>query len=482
MRMFLPIFTLVLLIFNSCSTESESVRQPLQQVIDTEIRQGNFTIADSLIHLILDQDISDSIRSHYAFEQERMRRIRMDFRRDVAYIKEKIADYYPDLTDEMLLEWEADKSLEMKIIDGQKRYFNWAHRNLFRVNEEAKKRISIDANQSDGITGFCLQFVPEMISQLKEQKATFTRDYEFEIIYELAVDSGAVKIGDTLKAWLPYPKSHQERQFDITLLETNLPNYTIAPDSQWHRSIYLEKLIEKEGSQEFMIKYQVTTKGEWFGDQLALIEPYDQNSELYQIYTSERLPHIEFTEDIKMLTDSIVGTETDPYKIVQKIYTWIDDNFPWASAREYSTIPNIPAYALENKHADCGIHTLLFMTMARYKGIPAKWQSGWILIPGEVGLHDWAEVYFQGLGWVPVDQSFEKIHDATDAQVKYFYTCGIDPYRLIINDDFSRDFHPAKKHFRSETVDFQRGEVETQDRNLYFNEWSYDMTVKYLDE
>lgn len=481
MRNLLPLFVLVFLTINSCSTETESVHQSPEEIIDSEIRQGNFTIADSLINLILEQDLSDSLKGYFAFEQERLRRVRMDFRRDEAYIRDKLADYYPDLTDEMLREWEADKSLEMKIIDGERRYFNWAHRNLFRVNEEAKKRISIDGNQSDGITSFCLQFVPEMISRLKSENASTTGDYNFEITYELAVDSGAVKIGDTLRAWLPFPKSHKVRQYDIKLLETSLPDYTIAPDSQWHRSIYFEKPVLETGTQEFRIKYQVTTKGEWFGDQLAMIAPFDKNSELYQTFTSERPPHITFTDDIKNLADSIAGTETNPYMIVQKIYNWVDDNFPWASAREYSTIPNIPAYALENKHADCGIHTLLFITMVRYKGIPAKWQSGWILIPGEVGLHDWAEVYFEGLGWVPVDQSFEKIHDASDDQVKYFYTCGVDPYRLIINDDYGREFYPAKRYFRSETVDFQRGEVETQDRNLYFNEWGYDMTVKYLE-
>ncbi len=107
--------------------------------------------------------------------------------------------------------------------------------------------------------------------------------------------------------------------------------------------------------------------------------------------------------------------------------------------------------------ADTAQKINVFMTMARYKGIPAKWQSGWILIPGEVGLHDWAEVYFEGLGWVPVDQSFERIN-SDDEDVQYFYTCGVDPYRLIINDDYSRSFYPPKKYFRSETVDFQRGE------------------------
>ena len=43
------------------------------------------------------------------------------------------------------------------------------------------------------------------------------------------------------------------------------------------------------------------------------------------------------------------------------------------------------------------------------------------------------------------------------------------------------EFFPRKRYPRSETVDFQRGEVETSNRNLYFDEWDYKMEVEYLD-
>jgi transglutaminase-like putative cysteine protease len=131
-------------------------------------------------------------------------------------------------------------------------------------------------------------------------------------------------------------------------------------------------------------------------------------------------------------------------------------------------------------HGDCGIKSLLFITLARYCGIPAKWQSGWMMHPPVINLHDWAEVYFEGIGWVPVDPDFG-IQYSEDEKVKYFYTNGIDSYRLIVNDDISRDFYPAKIYPRSETVDFQRGEVEWKGGNLYFDKWDYHMDVEYPD-
>ena len=164
----------------------------------------------------------------------------------------------------------------------------------------------------------------------------------------------------------------------------------------------------------------------------------------------------------KKITDSLTNGIENPYLKSVKIFEYIAANYPWASAREYSTIKNIPQYVIDNKHGDCGQVSLLYITMARYAGIPSKWQSGWMLHPGEVNLHDWAESYYEGIGWVPVDQSFG---------VSPYYTKGLDAYRLLVNEDISADFFPAKIHHRSETVDFQRGEVEWKGSNLYFDKW-----------
>jgi hypothetical protein len=49
-----------------------------------------------------------------------------------------------------------------------------------------------------------------------------------------------------------------------------------------------------------------------------------------------------------------------------------------------------------------------------------------------------------------------------------------------VNLDYGRDLFPPKKDFRSETVDFQRGEVEAEGRNLYFNDWDYSMEIREI--
>lgn len=170
-----------------------------------------------------------------------------------------------------------------------------------------------------------------------------------------------------------------------------------------------------------------------------------------------------------------------PYAMVRQFYYWINNHIPWASAVEYSLIENLAQYTLDHRHGDCGMQTMLLMALCRYKGIPARWQSGWMLHPGYVNLHDWCEMWYAGVGWVPVDVSF-KLQESENLAIREFYISGIDSYRFIVNTDYGGSFVPAKNWPRSEPVDFQRGEVEWEGGNLYFDQWSWDMKVSYLNQ
>jgi transglutaminase-like putative cysteine protease len=176
----------------------------------------------------------------------------------------------------------------------------------------------------------------------------------------------------------------------------------------------------------------------------------------------------------------VVGDEKNPWRIAQKLYAAVD-RIPWAGAREYSTISNISDYALHAGHGDCGQQTLLLMTLLRLNGIPARWQSGMMFADDGAkqtywNLHDWGQLYIAPYGWMPMDVTFGRLDDA-DPAVAGFYLGGLDGYRIAFNDDYSRPFEPAKRYFRSETVDLQRGEAEWSGGNLYFNQWDYDFVV-----
>ena len=79
---------------------------------------------------------------------------------------------------------------------------------------------------------------------------------------------------------------------------------------------------------------------------------------------------------------------------------------------------------------------------------------------------------------MPMDVTFGRLEG--NPAVEWFYLGGLDGYRIAFNDDYTRDFVPAKTSFRSETVDSQRGEVEWRGGNLYFDQWDYEFKAQVL--
>lgn len=408
-------------------------------------------------------------------EAERQARIAIDFSRDSAYIVDYLKPYYPDLTQEQVAAWEDSKALEGRLIDGQKRYFRNAGRNLFRIDPEARKVFeAVNGVTRDVEDVYLDEYNREVIAAVRSTGQNLVKPVRFTIKYELTVKPDVVPAGETVRAWMPFPREDQDSQREIKLISASEPDYIIAPDEVEHKSIYMEKTAEAGKPTVFSYTFSFTGSNEWYDFAPEDCKPYDTASDLYKTYTAERNTHVVFTDRIRALADSLTAGIDNPYLKVKSIYGWIVKTFPWASAREYSTIENIPMYVLENGHGDCGQVGLLLVTLCRAAGIPARWQSGWMLHPGAVNMHDWSEVYYEGIGWVPTDVSFGRGRDAV-ADIEdeyYFYTKGLDAYRLICNSDYSGRFYPEKKFIRSETVDFQRGEVEWAGGNLYFNQWS----------
>lgn len=475
---FLPFLFLLII---SCSGK-KSYQLPAIEQINNEISSGNFTEASKLIKIRLMSDTLPEIeRWNLNFELERMDRIRYDFRASDSSVINYIKKYYPNVTKSEIEHWEKTNALENMIIDGKKCYFRSAARNLFRIDSIAAKHfVAVEGQAGDSLTRFLARHIPQLIYEHKNVNGTYFKPVTMSVKYTLSVKPNEVPDGEIVRVWMPYPRGDVRSQSNIRLISTSQPDFLISPDKYLHKSIYMEKKAVKDSAIIFSYNLEYTCYSQYFNFDPNNIKPYNIEDSIYKKYTSEIPPHIVFSNKIKDAVAKIVGSETNPYKKIKLIYEWIDSNFPWASAREYSTIENIPEYVLANRHGDCGQVSLLLITMARCAGVPAKWQSGWMMHPGNLNLHDWAEIYYEGIGWVPVDQSFGRVESALgNDKVYYFYTKGIDAYRMIVNQDISAPLFPAKIYPRSETVDFQRGEVEWKGGNLYFDRWNYDMEVKY---
>ncbi len=441
------------------------------------IANGEYTAAAGVICdlLVNDNTLSTRDKLGLAFELDRIERIRIDFTKTEVEIREYVREYIPDASDEDFMRWETSQALEWKLIDGEKRYFNRAGRNLFRIDAEARK-IWAELHKADtptpgsGVDVNIDQHNARIIGAVKSGRGPFVKPVRLRIKQALEVDADAVPAGETIRCWIPFPRVIPGRQEGVRLLNTSPDQSIMAPADALQRTIYFEKIADPGETTRFEVEYEYTAYGTWIDiDPGQVVAVTDEN---LQEHLSERPPHIVFTPELQAISAKVVGDETNPYLIARKLFKWVDDNIPWASAREYSTIRNIPAYAIANKHGDCGIQALTFITLCRMNGIPARWQSGWEFKPPNDSMHDWGIIYFEPYGWSPMDPTYG-IRDVDNKDGKWFYVSGMDSYRTIYNDDYSQPFYPAKVHPRSETVDSQRGEVEWRGGNLYFNQWSW---------
>ena len=446
-----------------------------QDALIAQIDQGQFAAAEAVItERLADPSLSAEQRATYSFQRERMRRMRLDFSLDHAQAKAQLRKQIPDLRDDEFARWDAAGLIEHLDIDGQRRYFKRAPSNLFRVSAEARARRAPNVPlPTDGPYENLAPHHYEIIAAARETSATSLVPRRVEVTQSITVKPDAVPAGELLQAWIPYPRAIPGQQEDIIWIAP-MQGAVIAPESAQQRTVHLQQKAVAGKPTRFEIRYAVTVYARHIAIDPAKVLP-TPNDPALQPYLAEQPPHVVFTPALHAFSQRVVGTETNPYAIAQKLFEAVDQ-IPWAGAREYSTISNISDYALHAGHADCGQQTLLLIALLRLNGIPARWQSGMVYSDDAVGynnLHDWGGLYLAPYGWVPMDVTTGRLK-STEPALRDFYFGGLDAYRISFNDDFQQAFQPAKQHPRSDTVDSQRGEVEWSGGNLYFDQWNYD--------
>ena len=441
---------------------------------------GRFAQAETAIAQALSQQgLTREQEMALQFQRERMRRILLDFTLDQAAAKAQLRKQIPDLGDGEFARWDAAGLLERQSIDGKTLYFKRAPSNLFRLSAEARARRQTQAPFVEGPMEAANAHHREVRdAALAGHSSDVTSSRRLRVTQSLTVEAGAVPAGETVRAWLPYPRVIAGQQEGLRLIGSVPAASQIAPESTLQRTVYLEQPARAGQPTQFSITYELTVHGQYHAIDPERVVAAPLAAELAP-FVSERSPHVVFTPAIREFSRKLVGGEANPYRVAQKLFAAVDA-IPWAGAREYSTLSNISDYALHAGHADCGQQTLLLITLLRLNGIPARWQSGMVYSDGDYdNLHDWGRLYLAPYGWVPMDVSTGRLDDP-DPQIAGFYLGGQDAYRIAFNDDYSRELVPAKQHFRSETVDLQRGEAEWSGGNLYFDQWDYGFDVEML--
>ncbi len=442
---------------------------------------GKFQQADGLIQETLKLH-STAETEPLKFELERMSRIRKDYSLKEEDVYNQLHANITNLTSREFSGWISKGWVDLKEIDGKTCFFRYAADNLYYRHPELRARGSHpDEEKTRDGERELLQFVRAVKAEAARLNTNHVFPLTYHIVEHAKIADDVLAPGDAVKAWLPVPRMYPF-QYGFKLLKSSLPPIAIAPETSSIRSVYLEATNKNGAPLEFSLEYQVTCEAVHFALNPARIQKIDPLDPALKPYLQQG-PHVVFTPEMKALSAKIIGRESNPMLKAKKIYDWQCEHLVYSCAIQYSTLTNISDFVRRNGYGDCGEQALLYITLCRYNGIPARWQSGWMLLPEHAEQHDWLEIYLAPYGWLPVDptwgngvmHAFKGLSPEERNEVRDFYFGGLDLSRLIFNSDHSQNLEPPKKYFRSDDVDFQCAEIETATKNLYSDQFTFEL-------
>ncbi len=482
MRRFLPVF---LCAWTIVSTLAFAQTDPASKASRLE-STGHFKEAAAVLtNAIGDQSLTAFERKKLLFDLDRLERIRKDypFTKDALFgeLNRSVKDITPDEYDQ----WIAEGRFDSREIDGERRFMVSSVSNLyFRYPELDPRRLP--PRDKTALQKARLESCTAIRQAALAEKKPYVLPKKFHVEMTVTAKPGAAPEGEVIRAWLPIPRENGF-QNGFELLSSSPTVKHVDPKDSAIRSVCSEAVATNGKPTPFKIEYEYTTHAVSFDVQPSAVRAVDTNNPALKPYLAEA-PHVVFTPQLRALSQKIIGNETNSALQAKKCFDWISDNIKYSYALEYSTIRNLSEYCRANGYGDCGQEGMLFIALCRLNGIPARWQTGWNTFPGDEGIHDWTEIYLEPYGWMPVDpymgifamQYANKLTTDQRKQIRDFYFGGLDQFRMIANSDHSQTLTPPKRSMRSDDIDFQRGELEYGDKNIYFDKYTFRLNAREI--
>jgi transglutaminase-like putative cysteine protease len=245
--------------------------------------------------------------------------------------------------------------------------------------------------------------------------------------------------GTTARIWLPVPPSNAEQ--DVKIESKELPaEGKIGRESVYGNQIlYLEAAAGKDGTIPLKVAYKVTRREAGAMSQ----NPSDDEMEMALYVQPNALVPItgkplDLIKDKKVPTDQLAAARVF-YDVVNGHMRYSKEGEGWGRGDSN--------WACDSGYGNCTDFHSLFISLARSRKIPAKFEIGFPLPEkrgqGEVpGYHCWAWFKPKGKGWIPVDIS--EANKSKDAKMHEYYFGHLTEDRVLFSAGRDLDLVPKQ--------------------------------------
>lgn len=437
------------------------MRVPLPEDVTKLKNYGDFAGAGKMVDHFLSKDIPQALRERLKIEKDVLRVLSgneypYNYEEALQIMKDHLKDFKAEELDEL----KAIGAADWIYINGEVHFQRRFYENLIKTRPDLAARVMVEDVDDARGNEQKVKLLNDNIHYMKEHGGRTVRT---RIRASIQPTKENERAGSKVAVHIPVPKVCQ--QISAVKILASSPEITqIAPEDAAQRTVYFETVLQPD--QKFTVEYEY----DYHVDYVEL-DPEKASAEQPDFCTEEQAPHIVFTPYLRAVLDEILEGETNPVKKARRIYDFVTTKIMYSYMREYFTISCIPEYAAQNMKGDCGVQALLFITLCRMAGIPARWQSGLYATEFYTGCHDWAQFYVAPYGWVFADLSFGgSAWRAGDKERWNYYFGNLDVFRMPANSEIQAEFTPEKKWLRIDPIDNQRGEIEYEDQGLLFEQ------------
>lgn len=232
-----------------------------------------------------------------------------------------------------------------------------------------------------------------------------SRNFEFSYVVQVPpLHAG----GGTLRIWIPLPQTAAHQQIRDVRISSPVP-YRIGEDAKnGNRFAYFHFDSGWAGHAPFDIRIAFDARRDEYKVALPQGDPPAPISfppEIARYLLPDRL--VPINGMIGDLSREQTAGISDPLQKARNIYEYViahmhyDHNGTgWGHGDAI--------FACTMHHGNCTDFHSLFIGMARAAGVPARFDIGFAIPPGQhegrIGsYHCWTEFYIQGAGWIPID-------------------------------------------------------------------------------